>query len=265
MKVAIIQLNSTNDKNHNLLQVKQVVSEACAAYRPALIALPEMFTLMGGNQQQKHAAAEIIQDDGPAISLLKKLAQKYQVFIHGGSMGELFEGKLFNTTCVINPSGEIISIYRKINLFNFTTLNTQYNESKLYSAGDEVKTYSLGEHTVGCAICFDLRFGKLFQTFIQKKVDIIIAPSAFTYETGKAHWEILCRSRAIETQSYLIAPAQTGNYLENNQERSCFGHSMIVDPWGNILAMLEEKIGFASAELDFDFLQKVRTKLPLIK
>ena len=124
-------------------------------------------------------------------------------------------------------------------------------------------TYEYKKIKIGCAICFDLRFNRHFQQLMDKHVDIIIIPSAFTYETGKAHWEILLRARAIETQTFLIAPAQTGHYLENGKKKTCWGHSMVIDPWGNILTQMNEEPGFTSAVLDMDFLTKVRTRLPL--
>jgi nitrilase len=266
MKVAVIQLNSGADKTANLEQVEQLVSQACMENQLDLVALPEMFTFMGGSVEQKKQAAETLPENGEAVRLLKHLAQRFQVVVHGGSLCELEKGHYYNSTCIIDKNGAFLTHYRKINLFNFTSVNNaQYYESQLFSPGKEVTTYVSSNHQIGCAICFDLRFGDLFQELIQRGVEIIVIPSAFTYETGQAHWEILCRSRAIETQSYLIAPAQTGQHVENGNPRSCWGHSMIVDPWGNIIAALDEEVGFITATLDFDYLAQVRKRLPLTK
>ncbi|MBA2653471.1 MAG: carbon-nitrogen hydrolase family protein [Gammaproteobacteria bacterium] len=264
MKVAIIQLNSQNDKESNLSQAEKWIEQACETNKPDLIALPEMFHFMGGTIEQKKAAAEDISGKSEAVALLMRLALKYKVFIHSGSICEYFSGKYYNTTCVINSQGKLIGHYRKINLFKFTTQNDQYDEASFLTPGDKVVTYQIGTTTIGCAICFDLRFGNLFQELIKKKVDVIVVPSAFTYETGKAHWEILCRSRAMETQTYLIAPAQTGNHRVNNQTRDCWGHSLAADGWGNIIADLGTDPGFMCVDLDFDNLKSIRARLTLL-
>lgn len=262
MKVAIIQLNSSNNKKNNLEEVRRLVTECCEKHQPTFVALPEMFSFLGGNIEDKKNAAEDI-TKSESIETLKKLARNFKVYIHGGSIIEYDAGNYFNTTCVINPTGEIIAKYRKINLFNFSSLKKEsYNEAALFSPGDAIITYDIGNIKIGATICFDLRFCKIFEQLIKKNVDVIVVPSAFTYETGKAHWEILCRARAIETQCYLLAPAQTGTYRDNVETRSTWGHSMIVNPWGDIIAKLESEVGFTVATLDFDFLKKVRERLP---
>jgi predicted amidohydrolase len=266
MKVVAIQVNTGTNKTENLRKISTLITQACNEVSPDFIALPEMFTHMGGNLREKIVAAENIQSDvnNEALELLKELAKKFQVLIHAGSLCEVFENQYYNTTCIIDPEGNLLTSYRKINLFSFTASNNlQYNESTFLSPGTSVITYPYKEMIIGCTICFDLRFGALFQELIKQKVQVIIVPAAFTYETGQAHWEILCRARAIETQSYLIAPAQTGSYEENNQKKFCWGHSMIVDPWGNIMQMMDEKEGFISATLDLNYLNNIRARLPL--
>lgn len=262
MKVVLIQLNSKENKKSNLSDTEQWITKAYHTFQPDLIALPEMFTLMGGDITLKKMAAETTSLKSETISLLQQLAIQFNVYIHGGSICEVTGDQYFNTTFVISPSGKILATYRKINLFKFNSETSQYYEAKLLSPGNKVVTYQIGNITIGCAICFDLRFGAIFQELIMRKVDVIIIPSAFTYETGQAHWEILCRARAIETQSYLLAPAQTGIHFDHDQERRCYGHSMVVNPWGTIISELQEEVGFLSAELDFAFLRKVRERLP---
>jgi nitrilase len=268
MKVVAIQVNSGPDKKENLEKIVYLVTKACNEVQPDLVALPEMFTGMGVSLEERKKSAENIEhptrDSG--LTTLKTLAKKFKMTIHGGSFCEEKEDQYYNTTCVVNEHGNVIVVYRKINLFQFQTLtNVQYDESALLTAGDSIVTYPLQNHAIGCTICFDLRFGDIFQKLIRKKVDVIVIPSAFTYETGKAHWEILCRARAIETQSFVIAPAQTGSHYENGVKRDCWGHSMIVDPWGNILASMVEEEGYIAATLDFEFLEKTRNKLPTVK
>lgn len=263
MKVAIVQLNSSDNKADNLLQMEQWVIKACESEQLDLIALPEMFTLLGGDLAKKHAAAEKT-EKGEAISLLKSLAKRYQIYLHGGSLAEFDSDHYYNTTFVFKPNGQLIARYRKIHLFKLFQGQIQYHEARFLSPGNDIVTYDLDHWKIGCAICFDLRFGDLFQQFIRQHVNVIILPSAFTYETGLAHWEILLRARAIETQSYILAPAQTGMYNDNNQERRCYGHSMIIDPWGNILASLEEDVGFITAILDINHLNRIRARLPCL-
>lgn len=262
MKVILIQLNSKNDKQSNLSTVEALISEACEKHQPDLVALPEMFNFMGGSLDQKKSAAENF-ENGESIQLLKKLARKFNIYIHGGSLCEVDEGKYFNTTPIINPHGVIIAKYRKIHLFNFSANQTQYNEARLLSPGETIVTYQIANTKIACAICFDLRFSSLFSIFKDEDVKLIILPSAFTYETGKAHWEILLRARAIETQSFVIAPAQTGTYIQDSQTLATWGHSMILDPWGNKLSTLDEEIGYQFQSLNFDFLEAARKKLPL--
>ncbi len=268
MKVVAVQVNSGSNKQENLEKIEHLITKVCDEVHPDLITLPEMFSGMGLSLEEKKQSAENIEHPSPnsALAKLKMLAKQFKVTIHGGSFCEEKDGRYFNTTCVLNDQGNLIAVYRKINLFKFQTLaNVQYDESAFLSAGDCVTTYSFQNHLIGCTICYDLRFGDLFQKLIRKKVEAIIIPSAFTYETGKAHWEILCRSRAIETQSFVIAPAQTGSHFENGVKKDCWGHSLIVDPWGNILASMSEEEGYIAATLDFEFLEKIRNKLPTVK
>jgi predicted amidohydrolase len=263
MKIALIQLNSTMNKKKNLADVEYWIKAAYQACQPRLIALPEMFVYMGSDPDEKRDSAEERNGKGKAIQLLSDLASYFKIYIHGGSLCERSGDHFYNTTFVFNPKGEIIATYRKINLFNFAASQHQYNEASFLSAGNQIVTYEIDGITFGCAICFDLRFCHIFQALTKKSVDVIVLPSAFTYETGKAHWEILCRARAIENQSFLLAPAQTGKRVDQNKQLECYGHSMVVDPWGNVVAKLEGEVGFVTQELDFNLLKQVRTKMPL--
>lgn len=266
MKVAAIQTNSGRDINDNLDKIATLITKSYNEVKPDLIALPEMFNLVGANVEEKKQSAENLKlQTGRTITLLKKLAKQFKIFIHGGSLCEEQDNRYYNTTCIIDDHGDIIATYRKINLFQFSSDQyIEYDESIYLTAGDCVVTYPYQNVQIGCTICFDIRFGAIFQELIKKKVNIIVVPSAFTYETGQAHWEILCRARAIETQSFLIAPAQTGSVIENGHERFLWGHTMIVDPWGNILARMGEEEGYISATFDFDYQKNIRTRLPVV-
>lgn len=267
MKICLLQLNSRDNKEANLAKVAYFVAQACELHQPDLIALPEMWAFRGGSLDQKQQACEsiLLDDQGPSLRLLKQLALEYCVYIHGGSFCELAGNIKYNTTCVVNPRGQLICRYRKMNLFHYTSRNKEaYVESAFCTPGTDIATYDCHGLNIGCAICFDLRFGSVFQQFICQKVDAIILPSAFTYETGEAHWEILCRARAIETQSYLIAPAQTGSYEDDGVWKRSWGHSMIIDPWGNVISSLQEQEGIIAAKIDVNLIREIRSRLPVV-
>jgi predicted amidohydrolase len=195
------------------------------------------------------------------------MAIAHKVFVHGGSIGELAGDRLFNTTLVFSPDGEELARYRKIHLFDITTPDGQgYQESATYGAGDAVVDCNIGGLKIGLAICYDLRFPELFLALRRRHVDLIMLPAAFTLQTGKDHWEVLLRARAIETQSYIAAPACTGAYTEGNGEtRFTYGHALIADPWGHVVAKASDGLGWASAEIDKEFLQRVRTNMPVLE
>ena len=187
--------------------------------------------------------------------------------MHGGSIGELAGEKLFNTTLVFSPEGEELARYRKIHLFDITTPDGQgYKESNTYGAGDAVVSCNVKGLKIGLAICYDLRFPELFLALRRQAVDLILLPAAFTLQTGKDHWEVLLRARAIETQCYIAAPACTGSYTEGNGEtRFTYGHALIADPWGHVIAKASDGPGWASAEINKEFLGKVRANMPVLE
>lgn len=265
MKVTLVQTSSADDKDRNLLQAEELVRAAIEDTRPDLVALPELFTHLGGTPASAVAAAEG-PAGGPASALLSALAREYGVNIHGGSLAERDGERLFNTTFVFNRRGERIARYRKIHMFDVDTPDGQsYRESATFSPGDEVVTVGIDGATVGCAICYDLRFGELFVALSRAGARVIVLPAAFTLMTGKDHWEPLIRARAIETQSYVLAPAQTGWHTADGVDRLTYGNSMIVDPWGAVIARAQDKTGWISARLDFAYQDEIRRKLPSIR
>ena len=200
-----------------------------------------------------------------AFLFLKNFSKKHGVFIHGGSICEKSDEKYYNTTVVFNPQGELIARYRKIHLFCANMVGKIcYQESDFFTGGSDIVAYSAENFNIGCTICYDLRFSELYEALRKRKVDIIMAPSAFFACTGCDHWKLLCQTRAIETQSYVIAPNQSGTYQVNGKDRVMWGHSMIVDPWGRVLAEMEDEEGFITVEIDRTVLQKVRSELPVV-
>ena len=265
MKTCVIQMNSAADKPKNLAQARRLVEEAVALEKPDWIGLPEVFDFLGGSVSEKFEAAEILRQ-GPAYALCAELAKKHRVFLHAGSLLEKnADGdRLSNTSVVFDRQGREIAVYRKIHMFDVTTPDgASYRESATFRPGAEVVTYEAEGLTFGCAICYDLRFPALFQFLAARGVDALVLPSAFTLQTGKDHWEVLCRARAIETQCYFLAPAQIGAHQANGETRLTYGHSLICDPWGHKLAMVSDAPGFATARLDPALVAKVRAAIPV--
>ena len=265
MKACVIQMNSTADKAKNLAQARRLVEEAVAQERPDWIGLPEVFDFLGGSVSEKFEAAEILRE-GPAYALGAELAKKHGVFLHAGSLLEKnADGdRLSNTSVVFDRQGREIAVYRKIHMFDVTTPDgAAYRESATFRPGTDVVTYRAGGLTFGCAICYDLRFPALFQALAARGAEVLVLPSAFTLQTGKDHWEVLCRARAIETQGYFLAPAQIGAHRIKGETRLTFGHSLICDPWGQTIAMVSDAPGFATARLDPALIAKVRASIPV--
>jgi predicted amidohydrolase len=266
MKLGLVQMNVGNDKAANLRKAEKLVSALIAKEKPDWVALPEMFDF-AGNNAEKRVNAETL-GEGEAYRLAQALARKHAVYLHAGSFHEWRPDveRISNTSVAFNPSGEQVALYRKLHLFDITTPSgVSYKESAQVAAGDEIVTYEAAGLTFGCAVCYDLRFPELFQALRFKGADVIALPSAFTRETGRAHWETLLRARAIETQCFIAAPAQTGSFMQDGSERHTFGHSMLVDPWGNIAAKLAEGEGYLAAEVDANLLKRVRESMPVMK
>ena len=266
MKVSIIQLQSQTDKSKNLQDALSHAKEAIKQSNPDLIAFPEMFLFNGGTTEAKINSAENI-PDGDTTKILSKFAQEHNVFIHGGSIYEISDDKVSNTTVIIDNNGSFIKKYQKIHLFDVTTPNgDSYRESDSVKPGKDIVTYDAFNFKIGCTICYDLRFSELFLALAKELVDIIVVPASFTHQTGKDHWEILLRARAIETQAYIIAPAQYGEFPnESGNYNRTWGHSMIIDPWGDIIKKIPSGTDWATAEISHDLIKEIRENIPLSK
>ena len=264
MKVSIVQLNSKTDKKKNLDIAIKLANKAIVSDKPDLIAFPEMISFYGGTDEDSKSSAEDI-PSGETTERLAGFAKKNGIFVHGGSFFEKAGNKTFNTSLAFNREGEIIAQYRKIHLFDAATPDgDSYRESDRVLPGDQVVTYQADGMTVGCTICYDLRFAELYLKLAKKGVDIIMIPAAFTLQTGKDHWLPLVRARAIETQAYVLAPAQCGKFpYGTGGYRRTWGHSVIVDPWGHVVSQIPDEIGWVSATIDPDYIRKIRTDMPI--
>lgn len=259
MKISLIQMNTQDNKAENLRMARKLIEKAVAADRPDLVALPETFTSMSDNFDIQYGNAEDI-PDGEACRMLAELAKKHGIYLHGGSMAERGDGRCYNTTVVFGPQGDVVGRYRKLHLFDVDVPGgVTYRESDTMRRGEEVVTCEAAGTTIGLSICYDLRFPELFRALRDKGAKVIFLPAAFTLMTGKDHWETLIRARAIETQSWMIAPAQI--FLHDG--KPCFGRSMVVDPWGTVIALAPDQIGHITATIDPARADEIRTKIPV--
>ncbi len=267
-KISVIQMNVGHERAANLAHARDLVARAVAADNPDMVILPETFASIGGNRDIRRDNAEPLPEPGntggPVYEALRAMATNHGIFVHGGSFIEAAGDRLFNTTVAFDRQGRELARYRKIHMFDVVTPDgVEYKESASFDAGDAVVTYQAEDVTVGCSICYDLRFGELYRALAAKGATVIMVPAAFTLQTGKDHWEVLLRARAIETETYIVAAAHTGSHMEGNQQRQTWGHSMVVDPSGHIMAQVHDVPGFASANLDMDYLANIRRRIPV--
>jgi len=275
MRVSVIQMEPGTDKTANIAQARGLIEAAMDSDKPDLVTLPEVWSCLGGNRAAKMAAAEELPakgsnaPGGPAYEFLREMARTHRIHVHGGSIGEKVPGgdKLFNTTVVFNPDGEEIARYRKIHMFDIVTPDGKgYRESALYGSGDEIVTFEADGIKLGCAICYDVRFPELFLELRPRGAEVIFLPSAFTLQTGKDHWDTLIKARAIETQCYVAAAATHGKHLDAAGEpRFTYGHSLIADPWGHVVAKVSDGPGYATARIDPKMLNRVRRDMPVLE
>jgi predicted amidohydrolase len=268
MRIACIQLNPQNDVQGNLSVAQKLIREA-ASQDAKIIVLPEMFAFMGTDAERLRIADEA---GAGVFSEIAKLAKELSVHIIGGSHAQVSKNqeRVFNTCEVYSPEGSLLNRYQKIHLFNLYATNGEklFCESDAFLAGNATAPFSItseGEtwnSLVG--ICYDLRFPEFFrpEEAKAKPLDIIFLPAAFTHQTGKDHWEVLVRARAIENQCFVVACNQTGTFLKGTKRN--YGHSMVVSPWGEIVASFNEDVGILYAELNKTGIGQARTKLPAV-
>jgi predicted amidohydrolase len=257
VRVAAIQLNSNGEKERNLAAAERQVRAAAAA-GAEFVALPEKWNLLAGGEELV-AGTETL--DGPSLSAARGWALDLGIHLLAGSISEgCAKGeKASNTSVLIGPGGEDIAVYRKIHMFDVDAGGVSYRESEYERPGAEPVTAPVGEIVLGMTVCYDLRFPELFRILALRGARLIAVPSAFTLATGRDHWEVLLRARAIEDQVFVVAPNQSG---EAPPHYSSFGRSMIVDPWGVVLATAPDGEGFVAAELDLAAQDRVRESLP---
>ncbi len=259
-KVAAIQMVSAQGIDENIVTARRLITEA-AQKGAELVVLPEYWPSIGRTDREKLAQAEV-PGSGPIQDFMSAIAKEQKIWLIGGTLSLVApeENKVLNTTLVYNPRGEQISRYDKIHLFSYASGQEAYDESKYISAGNDVVSFEAPFGRVGLTVCYDLRFPELFRAF--GECALIVVPAAFTYTTGKVHWEILLRARAIENQCYVLAAAQGGRHETG---RRTWGQTLLIDPWGEIKAQLMEGEGVVMGEIEQEVLNQIREKLPALK
>jgi predicted amidohydrolase len=257
LRAGAVQLNSNENKDRNL-EVAGALVRAAAKAGAELVVLPEKFNLLGDVEQMKVGAESL---EGDTMRWVSSLARELGVWIVAGSIVERLEGeeKLRNTSALVNPDGEIESVYRKIHMFDVEVAGVTYRESETEAPGEEIVVARAADLPLGMAICYDLRFPELFRILAVRGARAVALPSAFTLHTGKDHWEVLIRARAIENQVFMVAAGQIGKHPPGHES---YGRSMIVDPWGLTLAIAPDEESFIVAELDLSHQDRIREKLP---
>ncbi|MBF0122626.1 MAG: carbon-nitrogen hydrolase family protein [Candidatus Omnitrophica bacterium] len=250
MKVAIIQIDSRADKASNIKKAL-VLSEEAFSQGADFVLLPEFFSFRGPIKNLAYMGGIAEPVNGPTVRAFSVLAQRFRKHLLLGTIYERATTgrKAYNTSILISPDGKVAASYRKQNLFHMRLLGQETREGKVFKAGHKLTVVPVGEFHVGIVVCFDLRFPDIFERCAKRGANLFVVPSSFAYVTGQAHWEVLLRARAIETFSYVVAPNQIGKNAEGVR---CWGHSMVIDPWGKILVQAsadQEEIVYADIEI----------------
>jgi predicted amidohydrolase len=257
LRVACVQLNTRDDVAANVAAATALIDEAADA-GARLVVLPETWAFKGASGGIRESAEPL---EGSSNAALGARAAKHGVWVLAGSHYETSPdpARVYNTSVLFGPDGDVRAVYRKIHLFDAVSRGMVYRESDDLLPGEALVTAEVDGVTVGLTICYDLRFPELYRALALQGAEVLLVPAAFTAYTGAAHWEILLRARAIENTCFVVAPDQVGAHLPG---RECYGHSMIVDPWGLKLAELEDGVGFCVADLDLARLEEVRAQIP---
>jgi nitrilase len=259
MKIGLVQLNSRQDKAANLVAAAEGI-DRLASQGVNLVMLPEMFNHIGSDPENAAAAEEI---PGPTSEWARGQAREKGIFLHLGSIIERRDAGNFNTSVVFDRSGDQVARYSKLHLFDIVLPDgSKYLESDAITPGDRIATFDCDGVVCGLAICYDLRFPELFRALALAGAQVLLLPAAFTVPTGMYHWEPLIKARAIENGCYMAACGMWGQWARGKQ---CYGHSMVVDPWGTVVAQCREGVDTLAVELDMAYLRSIRERMPVLK
>lgn len=282
MKLCLIQSQAVSDRSRNVQRMQELLQAAYAEERPDWFLLPEVWDWVGGTAADKRRAAQS-EEQSEALAMVRAFAQRQQVWVHAGSVFELDattsstsgntsghnsegDARVFNSSFVFDRSGQRVARYRKLHLFDVVTPDgRQYRESQVFAPGDAVVSYDCEGVRIGCAICYDLRFAELFTRLRREGAELVALPALFTLQTGKDHWETLCRARAIETQTWFCAAGQCGSFQQGSETRSNYGNSLVVNPWGVVVSRVGDREGWTTTRLDRRLMQSIRDDMPVMQ
>ena len=260
IRIGLAQMNSQDSRDKNLLSAETLVRKL-AGEGAELVMLPEHFSFIGPDQQKRRMAEPI--ESSPSLERIRSCAAELKIHIHLGSFLEKDGDKVFNTAVVVDSSGKVIAKYRKIHLFDVEVPGGRtYLESDTISPGQETALFAIGDFVFGLATCYDLRFPELFRSLVARGANTLLLPAAFTQQTGRDHWEVLLRARAVENQCWVAAAGQWGAAPPHH---ASYGRSMVIDPWGIVIAQAMDGVSTVTAELNLDTLQSIRTTFPALK
>jgi deaminated glutathione amidase len=260
VRAAVVQLLADEDTPRNIARASELVQVA-AVSGASVVVLPEKWNWWGPASRTREGAEPL---GGPSLTAARLWARELGITVVAGSVLEAIGdgARAFNTSVLIAPDGRDLAIYRKIHLFDVTVGDREYRESACTEPGDALATARVGEMIVGLSVCYDLRFPELYRGLVTAGATVLSVPANFTRETGRDHWEVLLRARAIEDQCFVLAAGQCGEHATGE---AAWGHSMIVDPWGVVLAEVPDGEGFACADLDLSGQQRIRESLPALR
>lgn len=258
MRVAVCQLNARDERAANLVVARDLLGRAASAGAD-LAVLPEYVDYLGPDK----GAPKPEPIDGEFAEFFARAARELGIWVHAGSFHEVGpdDGRTYNTSLIFDPDGGLAATYRKIHLYDVEIAGrVSYQESRSVAPGEQIVVADIAAVPTGLSICYDLRFPELYRELaVAGGAKVLVVPAAFMLHTGRDHWEVLLRARAIENQCYVVAAAQIGDH---DPGRTCFGRSMIIDPWGTVLAQAPDTVGIAVADVDLDRLEKIREELP---
>jgi deaminated glutathione amidase len=263
LRVAAVQLQSQDNVTQNLDECRRLVSAACHG-GAKLVVLPENFAYFGADETKRAIAERLGDPRGKIQAALAEMAKSSRLFLVAGGFPEASPDAVrpFNTALVYGPDGQLVTSYRKIHLFDVALQDgTNLSESAGTTAGEARVTFDIERFRVGLSICYDLRFPELYRELVSRGCNVLLVPAAFTLHTGKDHWHTLLRARAIESQAFVVAAAQWGKHPRG---RTTYGHSLVVDPWGAVIAEASDQVGIVTTTLDLSYLERVRAAVPCL-
>lgn len=262
LRVAVCQMTSVDDIDQNLSSMLASIAALEPSDKETLVCFPENCLYLRCKEGEVIAGIDI---DHPAILSLARLAKEKKYWLHLGALPLKYENGLFNSSVIIDSTGAVKAGYRKMHLFDIQLENAKaIKESDVFGYGYAPECFEIGDWKIGQSICYDIRFSELYSQYARQEVDVILIPSSFLVKTGQAHWEVLNRARAIESQAYVVSSAQGGNHIgKSGDKKETYGHSLVVDPWGRVQLDMELESGVRTVTIEKEVIVSVRKQIPM--